>query len=102
MKPISKIKNLNIIDTGSGTSISKIRELMGPDFTIHIAPPMELLMSNVPQSQILDWLNKTLDENQGGPLQIAYHIEPDYELGNCLVMHDELERRGLIENKRLY
>lgn len=102
MKPISKIKNLNIIDTGSGTSISTIRELMGPDFTIHIAPPMEFLMANVPQTQILDWLGKALSDNQGGPLQIAYHIEPDYEILNCIALHDELERRGLIRNNRLY
>jgi hypothetical protein len=75
---------------------------MGPDFTIHLAPPMELLMSDVPQAQILEWLNITLEENQGGPLQIAYHMEPDYKVNNCLIMHDELERRGLIENLRLY
>ena len=33
-------------------------------------------------------------------LQIAYHVEPDYEIGNCLAMHDELERRGLITNNQ--
>jgi hypothetical protein len=102
MQSIVKIRNLKIIDTGSGTSLKGIRDLKGKDFTIHIAPPMEYMMENAPQSQILDWLNKTLDENQGGPLQIAYHMEPDYEVSNCLVMHDELQKRGLIENKRLY
>lgn len=96
MESIVKIRNLKIIDTGSGTSIKAIRDLMGRDFTIHIAPPMEYMMANSPRNQILDWLNKTLEENQGGPLQIAYHIEPDYELGNCLVIHDELESRGVI------
>jgi hypothetical protein len=102
MQSIVKIRNLKIIDTGSGTSVKSIRSFMGRDFTIHIAPPMEYLMANSPQNQILEWLNKTLDENNGGPLQIAYHIEPDYEVNNCLIMHDELERRGLIVNKRLY
>jgi len=99
---MSHIKNLKIIDTGSGTSIAKIRKLMGPEFVIHIAPPMELMMENVPVLDILGWLDRTLLDNEGGPLQIAYHIEPDYEIRNCLAMHDELERRGLIENKRLY
>jgi len=102
MQSIVKIRNLKIIDTGSDTSIKGIRDLKGKDFTIHIAPPMELMMESAPQSQILDWLNKSLEENQGGPLQIAYHMEPDYEVSNCLIMHDELERRGLIENLRLY
>ena len=99
---ISHIRNLKIIDTGSGTSVGKIRQLMGPDFIIHIAPPMELMMEGVPQSEILGWLDRTLAENEGGPLQIAYHIEPDYEIRNCLAMHEELEKRGLIANKRLY
>jgi len=102
MESIVKIRNLKIIDTGSGTSIKGIRDLKGKDFTIHIAPPMEFMMESAPQSQILDWLNKTLEENQGGPLQIAYHMEPDYEVNNCLIMHDELEKRGLIKNTRLY
>ena len=102
MQSIVKIRNLEIIDTGSGTSIKGIRDLKGKDFTIHVAPPMELMMENAPGSQILDWLNITIEENQGGPLQIAYHMEPDYEVSNCLVMHDELERRGLIKNTRLY
>jgi hypothetical protein len=59
-------------------------------------------MEGVPQSEILSWLDITLKENEDGPLQIAYHIERDYEISNCLAMHDELERRGLITNKRLY
>jgi hypothetical protein len=99
---ISHIRNLKIIDTGSGTSVGKIRKLMGPQFMIHIAPPMELMMEGVPQSDILGWLNGVLVENEGGPLQIAYHIEPDYEINNCLAMHEELEKRGLITNSRRY
>lgn len=63
---------------------------------------MELLMDGVPRTEIVGWLSKTLSENQGGPLQIAYHIEPDYEMRNCLAIHEELEERGLISNKRLY
>jgi hypothetical protein len=99
---ISHIKNLKIIDTGSETSIGIIRKLMGPDFLIHVAPPMELLMDGVPQNGIIGWLDKTLSDNQGGPIQIAYHMEPDYEIENCLLIHEELENRGLITNRRLY
>jgi hypothetical protein len=75
---------------------------MGRDFVIHVAPPMELMMGGVPREEILGWLDQTLYENNGGPLQIAYHIEQDYEIGNCLALHDELENRGLIVNQRLY
>jgi len=99
---ISLIQNLKIIDTGSGTSVGKIRELMGRDFEINIAPPMELLIDGIPQTEIIGWLDKTLSENQGGPIQIAYHMESDYDIRNCLGLHDELEKRGLITNKRFY
>jgi hypothetical protein len=102
MEAITHIQNLKIIDTGSGTSIGRIRELMGPDFEINIAPPMEYLMQGVPESEILTWLNTTITENSGGPIQIAYHVEPDYDINNCLLIHDELGKRGLISNNRLY
>ncbi len=99
---ISEIANLRVFDTGSGTSIGMMRELMGKDFEINVAPPLELLRKGVPQSEVLGWLDKTLAENKDGNLQIAYHLEPDYDIQNALVIHEELERKGLIKNKRLY
>jgi hypothetical protein len=100
--PISHINNLKIIDTGSRTSIDLIRKIMGTGFEIHLAPPLDILMEGIPQSEVIGWLDKTLSENQGGPLQLAYHIEPTYDIRNCLLIHEELERRELITNTRLY
>ena len=102
LEPISHIENLQIIDVGSDTSLHVIRKLKGCDFTIHVAPPMEHLMKGVPRSRILEWLNKTIEDNDGGPLQIAYHLEPDHEVDNCLAIHEELEKKGLMVNKRLF
>ena len=102
IESVSHIENLQIIDTGSDSSLRMIRNLKGRDFMVHVAPPMEHLMKDVPQSRILEWLNKTLDDNDNGPLQIAYHLEPDYEIDNCLAIHDELERRGLVKSERLF
>jgi hypothetical protein len=102
LESISHIENLGIIDIGSNTSLRLIRKLKGRDFTIHVAPPMEYMMKNVPRSRILEWLNKTLEDNDNGALQIAYHLEPDYEIDNCLAIHDELEKRGLAVNKRIF
>jgi hypothetical protein len=99
---MAHVSNLKIIDTGSGTSIGRIRDIMGPDFEINIAPPMELFLEGVPQAEIIHWLDTSLSENKRGPIQIAYHMEPDYDIRNCLVIHDELEKRGLITNQRLY
>jgi hypothetical protein len=102
IEPVSHIHNLKIIDTGSGTSILKIREIMGKEFEINVFPPTEVLLKGAPESSVVNWLDKTLSENQGGPLQIAYHIEADYDIRNGLVIHDELEKRGLITPGRLY
>ena len=102
IESISHIENLQIIDTGSNSSLRLIRNLKGHDFMIHVAPPMEYLMKGVPPSSILEWLNKTIDENDGGPLQIAYHLEPHYEIDHCLAIHNELARRGLVMNERLF
>ena len=102
IETVSHIHNLKVIDTGSGTSVQKIRQIMGNDFEINVFPPLEVLLEGVPQSVTIGWLNETLSENQGGPLQIAYHLEPDYDIQNCLAIHDELEKRGLISPGRLY
>jgi hypothetical protein len=98
----SHINNLKIIDTGSGTSIRKIREIMGKEFEINVFPPIDILTAGTHQSSVISWLDKTLSENQGGPLQIAYHLEPDYDVQNGLVLHQELEKRGFITRGRLY
>ena len=90
---MSHIKNLQIIDTGSNSSLRLIRSLKGRDFMIHVAPPMECLMKNAPRSRILEWLDKTLEDNDNGPLQIAYHLEPDYDVDNCLAIHELLLER---------
>jgi hypothetical protein len=102
ISPASFIHNLKIIDTGSGTSIKKIRMIMGKEFEINVFPPIDVLMEGVPRSEAIIWLDKTLSENQGGPLQITYHLEADYDIRNGLVLHQELEKRGLINNGRFY
>jgi hypothetical protein len=93
---IADIDHLSVIDTGSNTSIAKIRNMMGLDFEINIEPPLKLMLQETPQVDLLKWLDQTLKENQGGPLKLALHIEPDYSIGNCQFIYNELVDRGLI------
>ena len=102
LEPISKIKNLTIIDTGSGTSIARIREIMGKNVEINVFPDVNLLLKNTPQADVKKWLDGVLQDNDGGDLKIAYHLEDSYNLENCLFIHDELERQGLITSGRRY
>jgi hypothetical protein len=94
---ISEIDHLNVIDTGSDTSIAKIREIHGLDLEINVEPPVKLMLMDAPAGDLLDWLNNALEENRGGPLKIALHLEAGYSLENCLQIYDALMEKGLIK-----
>ena len=102
MAPICQIENLQIIDTGSNTSLKGIRDRMGREFEINVFPPVEVLREGAKTEDIRQWLCRTLEDNDGGNLKIEYHLEPDYNLENCLFIHDELDRQGLVKKERLY
>ncbi len=95
IEAFSKIKNLSIIDTGSGTSIAKIRSAMGNDFKINIAPPVECLTGASVKDRAISWIDKTIEENADGPLQIEFHIEPDYSAAGYLQIFDCLKEKGI-------
>lgn len=102
MSSICQIDNLRIIDTGSNTSLLKIRQEMGGDFEINVSAPVEVLMGGTGEENIQQWLTRTLKENNGGNLKIGYHLEPEYDLSNCRYIHEELDRLGLVKKGRLY
>jgi len=102
MKAICSVENLRIIDTGSNTSLAKIRQLRGDDFEINVFPPSELLFEGADPGEIRKWLYKTIKDNNNGNLKIAYHIEPDYNLLNCLFINDELDRLGILKKGRIF
>ena len=100
LKPMSHIRRLQGLDTGSNTSVKRVREQLGPDFRLDLAPPLEALREGAEKKVMLDWLDEVLYENGDGPLQLGYHIEPGYSVENCLVVHDELDRRVLVTKGR--
>lgn len=102
MDPICEVENLQIIDTGSNTSLAAIRSRMGKDFEINVFPPVEVLGAGSKTEDIRRWLHKTLEDNNGGKLKIEYHLEPDYNWENCRFIHEELDKKGLVIKGRLY
>jgi hypothetical protein len=75
---------------------------MGKDFEINVFPPVEVLTEGSKPDDIKRWFDKTLKDNDGGNLKIAYHIEPDYNLLNCLFISEELDRLGILKKGRIY
>lgn len=97
-----EISNFYIIDTGSGTSVKKIRDLMGLDFEINLFPPMPLLLKDSPLEKIEEWLKCVISENNGGKLKLAYHLEENYSIDNCMFIHNYLNINNLTDSKRIY
>jgi hypothetical protein len=90
LEAFSEIKQLDIIDTGSNTSLQKIRAVFGNDFEVHYAPPIELLQKNVGKKTIVQWIETTLEENSNGPLKINFHLEAGYDVSNCITLYQTL------------
>ena len=95
LESFSEIRNLNVIDTGSNTSVAKIREIMGKDFIINIAPPVDVLSGTSSDNRVESWLEQTIRENAGGPLQIEFHIEADYSMEKSLRVFDYLKEQNI-------
>lgn len=98
LEAIAQIENLNVIDAGSNTSVAKIREIKGVDFEINIEPPVKLMLNNSSEKEIISWLDQILEENQDGPLKLAFHLESSYSTKNCLFIYDMLEKRNLLKD----
>jgi hypothetical protein len=96
---ITHIDFLEVIDTGSNTSVGKIRERMGADFEINLEPPLQLMLKDSSISDLIAWLDQVLEDNRGGPLKLVLHIESDYSTENCLRIYDALLKRKLIKNR---
>ena len=102
VEAVARIKNLGIIDTGSNTSLKKIRDMVGQEVEINTFPPMDILLKGSPREKVEEWVETILAENNGGDLKIAYHLESDYDPENCMMIHKMLEKKGLCKPERLY
>jgi hypothetical protein len=74
-----EIPNLANLDLGGETSLGRAREIFGNEFPVCMAPPVKLL-SGGSVDDLMAWTTRVVAENQGGPLEIVYHMEPQYPL----------------------
>jgi hypothetical protein len=73
------VASLSSLDLGGETSLARVRELFGRDLQVSIAPQAKLLTSGS-LDELTAWTESVLRDNQGGPLVILYHLEPQYPL----------------------
>ncbi|MBN2296419.1 MAG: hypothetical protein JXM70_28580 [Pirellulales bacterium] len=75
----AKITNLGSLDLGGETSMALVRDTFRPDFPVSMAPPVMLLSGEDPEP-VLDWAQRTFEENNGGTLTVVCHLEAQYNL----------------------
>lgn len=75
----AKIDNLGSLDLGGETSMALVRDVFGPDLPVSMAPPVTLLADDDPKP-MLDWAERTFEENAGGMFSVVCHLEPHYNL----------------------
>ena len=91
LETASKIECLAGLDLGGETSLSRVRELLGRDLPVSIAPQVKLLAKGSLE-ELIAWTELVLKENHGGPLVILYHIEPQYPLATLRAWRGWLEK----------
>jgi uroporphyrinogen-III decarboxylase len=93
------LDNMTAVNTGSNTSVAKMRQVFGPGFPLEIAPSAQMLSLSKPDD-VRRWVHQTLEENRDGPLMFVYHLDLGYPLENVLAIHDTLIERGHIQPGR--
>lgn len=93
LEPMSKVNNLGILNVGTGTSIAKSRELVGPDVPIHTIPDPRMLCFGKEQ-ELRDWVEQSLAENADGPLEFQFHMDAAAPVKNAAAIYDALARHG--------
>jgi len=87
LEAFSKITNLQSLDLGGDSSITKAREIFGKEMLISISPlPND--MSAESTDPILHWAKKICEENNGGNLEYIYHLEAGYNINTIYALTD--------------
>ena len=89
LKAAGEIENIAALDLGGDTSIDEVRAVFGSEFPICVAPLVQDMRDEEPQA-LLDWADRVLAANAGGPLVIGYHLEPGYSLDHLRRLHERV------------
>ncbi|HSW46310.1 MAG TPA: uroporphyrinogen decarboxylase family protein [Phycisphaerae bacterium] len=101
LEAFKAVDNLAILNFGSGTSVRKMRELFGR-MRIDLTPDVKMLTYGSP-AEIDAWVRRTIDENDGGPLEIQNHIDVAQPEGNTRQMIETLRAMGVAcEREQVY
>ena len=91
LEAFSRIDNLQSLDLGGDSSVSKARELFAVEMPISVAPlPQD--MSAEDADQILRWAQRIREENDNGNLEYVYHLKPGYNVDTIGAMTEFVKK----------
>lgn len=93
LQPARDIPAVADIDLGGTTSLARVRGIFGLDFPVSIAPPVKLLTGGS-LDDLIAWTATLSADNRGGPLEIVFHLEPQYPL--------DILREWLVRSRPLF
>ena len=94
LEQMTQVHNVDVINIGSDTSIDRCRKLVGEQVKIEVIPDVQLLNDGSTEN-IEAWVKKCLDENNGGPLKIQFHLDSGIPFENIVAIFQALQSSGL-------
>jgi hypothetical protein len=82
--------NISTLDLGGANRLDLFRQAFGKEYPLEIALLMNDLTAPT-STDILQWLDDKLSENDGGPLEIKYHLEADYNIDNIYAVSNGIK-----------
>lgn len=93
LEPMSRVHDLAVFNIGTNTSVAESRRLVGPQVRMDVIPDAQMLCFGAP-GQVRAWVERTLEENAGGPLEIQFHLDAGVRMENVLAIFQALEKLG--------
>ncbi len=94
LEPMSRVHNLAIFNIGTNTSVAESRRLIGPEVKIDVIPDAQMLCFGKP-ADVRAWVERTLIENAGGPLEFQFHLDAGVPLENAIAIFETLQEHGV-------
>ncbi|MBE7559316.1 hypothetical protein HS125_10340 [bacterium] len=94
LEPMSKVHHLAVFNIGTNTSVAESRRLVGPKVKLDVIPDAQMLCFGKPVD-VRAWVQRTLMENDGGPLEFQFHLDAGVPLANAVAVFQTLAEHGL-------
>ncbi|MFV2065583.1 MAG: uroporphyrinogen decarboxylase family protein [Pirellulales bacterium] len=95
LEQMAKVHNLSNFNIGSGTSVARSRKIVGTGRQLDVIPDPAMLHGGT-TSDVRAFMKQVLAENEEGPLEIQFHMEPGMPWENALAIFETMRAHGVV------